>query len=118
MKWFGKIGYWTEEIDANDPFKTINRIAEKEYYGDIIKNYKKDQSGTTINDNFKINNQISILADPYIMGNFHHMRYITFMGNKWKIASAELNYPRINLDLGDLYNEEVLEEVQVEEDDG
>ena len=114
MKWFGQIGYWTEETDPNDPFKQIHKIVEKDYYGDLIKNYKKDQSGSTINDNFRISNQISVLADPFIMGNFQHMRYVTFMGNKWKISSAEINYPRINLDLGDLYNEEV----EDEEDDG
>ena len=114
MKWFGQIGYWTEETDPDDPFKQIHKIVEKDYYGDLIKNYKKDQSGSTINDNFRISNQISVLADPFIMGNFQHMRYVTFMGNKWKISSAEVNYPRIILDLGDLYNEEA----EDEEDDG
>lgn len=107
MKWFGQIGYWIEVKDVSDPFKTVHQIVEKDCYGDLIKNYKKDQSGSTINDNFRIGNQISVLADPFIMGNFHHMRYVTFMGNKWKISSAELNYPRINLDLGDLYSEEL-----------
>lgn len=106
MKWYGQIGYWTSVKDESDPFKTIHKITEKNYYGDLLRNTKRDQSGSTINDNFTISNQITILADPFAFENFHHMRYVTFFGNKWKITSATVQFPRITLEIGQLYSEE------------
>ena len=108
MKWFGQVGFRiTERVK---PGVCEDRIVERDYYGDLLKNYKKDKSDSTINDEFTINNQIRILSDPFLSENFHQMRYITFMGNKYKIASVEVNFPGMLIDLGGLYNEE--------EDDG
>lgn len=106
MKWFGKVGY---RIDASlNEFADSEQYVEKEYYGDIIRNYKKDRSDSTINDEFSISNQIRILADPFMTENFSKIRYITFMNSKWKIASVDVQWPALILDLGGLFNEEVV----------
>lgn len=106
MKWFGKIGFSTSEKDLYDPFKTINKITERDYYGDLLQISKKDQSNATINDNYTIGNQISILADPFAYENFSSIRYATLMNSKWKISTVMVQYPRITLTLGELYSEE------------
>lgn len=110
MKWYGQIGYWESVKDPDDPFVTTEKIVERNYYGDLNNNYKRDQSSTTINDNFTINNELVIFADPFVLGNFHKMRYVTFMNSKWKIKSVRVQYPRMTLELGDLYSEEEEEE--------
>ena len=51
-----------------------------------------------------ISNLISIIADPYAYKSFHSMRYVEFMGNKWKVANVEIQYPRLILTIGGLYN--------------
>jgi len=102
-KFFGKIGYAvTEEIR---PGVWEEMISEREYYGDLTKNYRKLESAGQVNDNIGISNQISIVSDPFARENFHAMRYVEYMGAKWKISSVEVQYPRLILSIGGLYND-------------
>ena len=101
-KFYGAIGYGdTVEVE---PGIWEDQIVEHEYYGDLIKNTRKLESSGGINDDINIMNNISIVADPYANKNFHNMRYVTFMGTKWKIKNIEVEYPRLILTLGDVYN--------------
>lgn len=103
-KWCGQIGYAsTSEID---PGVWEEQIIERKYYGDVITNRRQLQNISEINDTVNINNQISFVSDPYAMQNFHMMRYATFMGIKWKVTNAEIQYPRITITLGGVYNVE------------
>lgn len=101
-KWFGKIGY--AETTETKPGVWKEQITEREYFGDLLRNSRRLQSTSTLNDNVIIANEISILADPFAYENFHAMRYATFMGTKWKISNVEVQYPRLILTLGDVYN--------------
>ena len=102
-KFFGKIGY----IDAveSEPGCWEETAIEREYYGDITRNISRYQETNQVNDNIVINNMLSIVADPYANKNFQHMRYVVWMGTKWKITNVEVQYPRIILNLGGVYNE-------------
>lgn len=101
-KWFGKIGYAnTTEIE---PGIYEEGIEERSYYGDITRNSRMLQNSDGVNDNINISNQLSIIADPYANENFHSMRYVEFMGTKWKITNVEVQYPRLILTLGGIYN--------------
>jgi hypothetical protein len=51
-----------------------------------------------------INNQISIVADPFANQNFHSMKYVEFMGTRWKITNVDVQYPRLILTMGGVYN--------------
>jgi hypothetical protein len=101
-KWFGKIGY--AETTETKPGVWKEQITEREYFGDLLRNSRRLQSTSSLNDNVIIANEISILADPFAYENFHAMRYATFMGTKWKISNVEVQYPRLILTLGDVYN--------------
>lgn len=100
-KWFGKIGYAeTEEIS---PGVWKEQIVEREYYGDLVRNTRRLQTADKINDDIIVSNELSIVSDPYAMNNFHAIRYVEFMGSKWKVSSVEVSYPRLILTLGGLY---------------
>lgn len=102
MRYCGNIGFlatyesrpgiWTEDI------------IERTYRGDVIKNGARWENGTSINDNVTITNQISVLADSYILEHTHLMKYIEFLGTKWKISSVDVQRPRLVLTLGGIYN--------------
>lgn len=100
-KFYGKIGY--AEIEQTSPGVWKEQIVEREYYGDLIRNTRRLQAADKVNDDINISNEISIVADPYAMSNFHSIRYAEFMGAKWKISSVEVSYPRLILTLGGLY---------------
>ena len=101
-KFYGEIGY--ANIAETEPGVWEEKIIKRNYYGDIIRNTRSLQTSDNVNDNINISNEISIVADPYANENFHSMRYVYFMGAKWKITSVEVKYPRLILSIGGLYN--------------
>ena len=101
-KWFGKIGYAVTE--ETTPGVWVEQITERTYYGDIIRNTRRLQTSDKLNDDINVSNEISIVADPFARENFHAMRYIEFMGTRWKVSSVEVQYPRLILSLGGVYN--------------
>ena len=101
-KWFGKIGF--AETKETKPGVWEEIITVREYYGDVTRNTRRFQSSENLNDNIVVSNDISIVADPYAIQNFHSIRYIEFMGAKWKINNVEVSYPRLILPLGDICN--------------
>lgn len=101
-KWFGKIGF--AETKETSPGVWEEIITVREYYGDVTRNTRRFQSSENLNDNIVVSNDISIVADPYAIQNFHAMRYVEFMGVKWKINNVEVSYPRLILTLGEICN--------------
>lgn len=103
-KWYGVIGY--AETVETEPGLWKEKIVERPYYGDITRNTRKLQSSGSVNDNVNISNLLSIVTDPYANLNFYAMRYVEFMGSKWKVTDVEVQSPRLILTLGGLYNGE------------
>jgi len=103
-KWFGKIGYTTPTETSPGVWEDV--ITERESYGDTVRNMRRLTGAEKLNDNIKINEEISIIADPYAISNFHNIRYVTYMGAKWKVDSVDASqYPRLVLTMGEVYNE-------------
>ena len=98
----GFIGYGVE-IEIK-PGVWENGPVEKPFYGDLIRNSKRNTNGEGLNDNIVINNQISILADPYAREHFHQIIYVRFMGASWKVTDVTVELPRLILNLGGVYN--------------
>jgi hypothetical protein len=101
-KFYGKIGY-VRTIES-EPGIWTEEATEREYYGDIIRNSRNLNSSNEINDSINISNNISVVADPYAKENFQYMRYVIFMGVKWTISNVLIEYPRIILTIGGVYN--------------
>ena len=101
-KFAGKIGFAVQK--ESDPGVWTEDIQERQYYGDVIRNIRRLQTSGNLNDDIEISNRLSIIADPYAYENFHSMRYVIFMGSKWKVSEVEVEYPRMILSLGGLYN--------------
>lgn len=103
-KFYGEIGFGTS-IETS-PGVYEDQVTTRNYYGDLIKNTRRLESSGSVNDDVNISNQISIVADPYANENFYSMRYVKFMGSKWKISDVEVQYPRLILTIGGVYNEQ------------
>ena len=101
-KWYGAIGY-AETVEVRPGVKE-EQITELNYFGDLVRNTRRLMSTDQLNDNINVANEISILADPFAEQNFHNMRYVEFMGAKWKISNVDVQRPRLILTLGGLYN--------------
>lgn len=102
-KFYGKIGFG-EPVEIR-PGIYEPQITERNYSGDFIRNTTQwSNSQESTNDDLKLNNQISILADPYANNHYHTMKYVDIMGAKWKITNVEPKYPRLILSIGGVYN--------------
>lgn len=101
-KFYGIIGY--EITEETEPGIYEEKIVENTYIGDVIKNSRRLQEVGKVNDDITVSNRISIIADPFANNNFHSMRYVEIMGAKWKITEVEVEYPRLILTIGGLYN--------------
>ncbi len=102
-KFHGKVGFVDYVETSPGYYEEV--ASEREYSGEIIrKNNRFVATTSTVNDNLTINNQISIVADPYINSHFPSIRYVYWKGYPWKVTSVEDQYPRLILTLGDRYN--------------
>lgn len=105
-KYFGNIGFFlTEETSAGI---WEEHIVERSYYGDLVRNTTRKFEATSqqVNPNIVISNNISIVADPFANENFAYIKYAEFMGTRWIVDSVEIQYPRLILNLGGVYNGE------------
>ena len=101
-KFYGVVAYAiTEEVI---PGKWKERIVEKQYRGDITRVSRRLQSSDKVNDDIRINNEIRILADAFAYQNFQNIRYVVWMGTKWKVESVTVDRPRLVLEIGGEYN--------------
>ena len=103
-KWYGEIGF-AETVETK-PGVWVEQITKRNYYGDVTRDSRRLQTADKLNDNVNISNQISIISDPYANEKFHSMRYAFYMGTRWKITDIEVQYPRLNLTLGGVWNGE------------
>lgn len=101
-KWFGRIGFATE-AEETEPSVYREEIIERDFYGDLLENNRRLQSGDRVNDDITVSNQLSIVADPFAQEHFYAMRYATLYGGKWKITDVKVSWPRLILTLGGLY---------------
>lgn len=101
-KWCGKIGYaLTSEIR---PGVWDDSIIERQYFGEEVKTARRFEKSGNVNDNLNVSLELSVIADPFANQNFQSMKYITFMESKWEITNVELQYPRMILTIGGIYN--------------
>ena len=101
-KYYGSVGY-VETVETS-PGVWEEKAVERNYFGDILRNRKSYQSSQNLNDNLNINVQISILADPYAVEHFHTIRYVNWQGSKWKVTDVDVEFPRLSLSIGGVYN--------------
>lgn len=98
------IGFVTEEEGAPDVFDPV--LVEHPYTMDVISNYRRIEGSSSINDNIVLNNKFSVLADSYAYEHHENIRYVTYLGTKWKVTNVEIGRPRLILTVGGVYNEQ------------
>ena len=107
MKWSGTIAFFIEEEVLKNGVGTgvwKKHITERHYAGDLLKDYRSQDSSGQVNDNLNISNTISVVADRFVDDHIMDIVYITFKNKKFKVKGFTNNYPRIEFMIGGLYN--------------
>lgn len=99
----GLVGY-AETVETK-PGVWEEQFVEVPYKGDVVTHNRKLLSDDQVNDNLTLSTSISIMADQYADANFMNIRYVSWMGAKWKVNTITPARPRLILYLGNLYND-------------
>jgi hypothetical protein len=67
-------------------------------------NSRLSSNANSSNDDFSLNVQCSFIADAFAIAHFSFIKYIEYLGTKWKITGVEVQRPRLILTLGGVYN--------------
>ena len=103
-KWCGKIVF-AENVEQ-EPGVWVLRITERTYYGELVSNRWKRQNSGNVNDDLRILNDISIVADPYATEPYSQIVYAELDGVKWRVTDCDVQYPRLILTMGGVWNGE------------
>jgi len=82
----------------------VDVITEVPYYGDVIRNTRKLESGESLNDDITVGNSVSIVADDYAIEHFSKIKYVRWAGTLWTVRNVEVKSPRLIMSLGSVYN--------------
>ncbi len=106
MKFFGEVGFGiSEEQTGERDGIWEDAIKKRNYYGDVLSNNRRYESNQdSVLDNLTVNNRISIIADSYAFEHFFAIKYVEWMGTKWKVENVEVQRPRLMLQIGGVYN--------------
>lgn len=101
-KFYGKVGYGEAVESVPGVIKDV--ITERVHFGDVLKNIRRLESADQLNNDLRVNNSISIVADAYASEHFFAMRYVEWQGALWIVSEVTVEHPRLLLRLGGVYN--------------
>lgn len=102
-KFYGEIGF-TETKETSPGVWEEGILTKKMYSGDLLSFSRRSYTSDKVNTDITISNRISIVADPFANKNLSSMTYVKVMGIKWKVESIDVEYPRLIISLGGIYN--------------
>lgn len=109
MRYSGKIGYAVQtEIR---PGVWEDTIVERAKLGTVLQRTEALDSGNSVLTQYRTTTSVSVLCDGVLKENYDNLRYLTYMGRRWAIASAVLQSPQLVLYIGEVYNGPIPEEV-------
>lgn len=106
-KFFGKLGFCStveETINGVGNGVWKNVVTERPYYGDVIKRSYRYSTPEKVNNDVDISNEISIVQDEYAISHLSNLVYVEWLGTRWKVSNIAIEYPRMTLSLGGVYN--------------
>lgn len=101
-KFSGEVGYVNTEDVGGGVWE--GKATEVKYFGDIVRNTRRLETGEKVNNDLSVTNSISIVADAYANEHFFAIRYVRWNGILWTVSTVDVNPPRLILRLGEVYN--------------
>lgn len=101
-RFFDKVGYGIP-AEVEDGVWS-DSIVEQAYYGDVLDTTASNEEADKVNDDIRLQQRVSILADAFALENFSRIKYVSWMGSLWTVISVKVERPRLLLSLGGIYN--------------
>ena len=101
-RFFGKVGFGVDTVTAPGVHSDV--ITELSYYGDVVRDARRLSEADKLNKNISTTNSISIIADAHAQENYFAIRFVEWGGVAWTVTEVEVEFPRLILRLGEVYN--------------
>lgn len=101
-RFYGPIGYGESVETVAGVWEDV--IEEINYFGDVLRNTRRLDTGDKVNNDLSVGNTVSIVADPYANNNFERIRYVKWRDTLWTVTDVTVEAPRLILRLGKVYN--------------
>lgn len=102
MRYSGAIGIAVQT--EKSPGIWEDTITEVPKLGDVVQRTEVLGSADSVLPQYRTTTSISVLSDGVLKENYENLRYVTYMGKRWTIASAVIDAPRLVLYIGEVYN--------------
>jgi hypothetical protein len=101
-KFSGKVGFGVPTETAPGVHSDV--ITELSYYGDVVRDARRLSEAEQLNKQISTTNSISIVADAHANANYFAIRFVEWGGVAWTVTEVEVEFPRLILRLGEVYN--------------
>lgn len=100
-RFYGMVGYGLpgELVDG----VWTDSITERAYNGRVLDLITSTEQSDKVNDDIRVRNRISIVADAYLLENFSRIKYVRWMDSPWAVETVEVKRPRLIIALGGVY---------------
>ena len=98
----GVVGYVTQKEHESGVW--LPETVERKMHGDVIRAASSFNANEKVNEDVILQQRISLVGDQYAYANFTGLKYVTYLGVKWKVLSIEVNRPRLVVTLGGIWN--------------
>lgn len=102
-KYYGMIGFSIQKETRPGVWQEV--IHEHPVFGDVYRNTEHSENGGSVNDSVVINSQISFVMDPFANEHCKDIKYATYLNTKWAVKSLNVEFPRLIITLGGVYND-------------
>ena len=101
-RFFDKVGYGIPNESVDGVWS--DNIVEQAYYGDVLDTSISNEEVDKVNNDIRLQQRVSIVADSFAFENFSRIKYVSWMGSLWTVLSVKVERPRLILALGGIYN--------------
>jgi len=100
-KYYGNIGFATQVETRPGIWEDV--IEPRPYKGDVLRSGRRFENSENVNDDFTITNTFSIISDAFLYSHIPALRYLEYLGTKFKITSVDIDRPRVTISVGGVY---------------
>ena len=97
-----KVGYVSQGSLVDGVQEVV--VTERVYKGEVLENISSLQDGEKVNDDIRLQDRVSLIADAYGLENFSQIRFVVRMGIPWIAQTVRVERPRIIISLGGVYH--------------
>lgn len=103
MRFVGEVGF-ADTVETS-PGIFEEQITPRRYRGTVTTDAHRLTVDDTVNGQIKTGAIISVLADKELLTRAFDVRWVMYLGVKWKPSYVDIRHPRVVFTLGDRFSE-------------